>query len=206
MSKGIPAKFSDREVALMIEWRKQGVIARVIAERLGARFHRKTSENVINRKLLMLGYPGINRQFAKGSTPWNKGVKGYMGANATSFKKGQLPPSTRQVGETRLDKEGAVLVKVAHRKWVRRSRLEWEKHHGPLPKGHIIFHINGDIKDDRIENLELLSRAENLALKRKRWEKDKPRYDELDDSLKPTAILIAKLSVKANEKKTGDAQ
>ena len=34
MPKGIPAKFSDKEVALMIEWRKQGVIARVIAKQV----------------------------------------------------------------------------------------------------------------------------------------------------------------------------
>ena len=27
-------------------------------------------------------------QFEKGLIPWNKGVKGYMGANRTSFKKG----------------------------------------------------------------------------------------------------------------------
>ena len=32
----------------------------------------------------MIGNPGV---LSKGSTPWNKGVRGYMGGNRTSFTK-----------------------------------------------------------------------------------------------------------------------
>jgi hypothetical protein len=32
-----------------------------------------------------------------------------------------------------------------------------------IPRGFIVFHINHDKEDDRIENLKLLSRAELLA-------------------------------------------
>ena len=31
----------------------------------------------------------LGNLFRSGKAPWNKGVKGYMGANSTSFKKGQ---------------------------------------------------------------------------------------------------------------------
>ena len=36
---------------------------------------------------------GTGGYFRKGSIPWNRGIKGYMGANKTSFKKGNIPPN-----------------------------------------------------------------------------------------------------------------
>lgn len=40
-------------------------------------------------------------------------------------------------------------------------RLVWEKHCGPIPAGYIVHHINGDMSDNRLENLELMSHAEH---------------------------------------------
>ena len=36
-------------------------------------------------------------RFQKGSKPWNKGVKGAMKSNKTSFKKGNIPAITNPV-------------------------------------------------------------------------------------------------------------
>jgi len=41
------------------------------------------------------------------------------------------------------------------------SRLTWEKLRGPIPEGYIIHHIAGDISNDRIENLECISRSKH---------------------------------------------
>jgi hypothetical protein len=40
-------------------------------------------------------------------------------------------------------------------------RSVWESHMGPIPDGYIVHHINGDKTDNRISNLELMSRSEH---------------------------------------------
>ena len=37
-------------------------------------------------------------------------------------------------------------------------RLVWERIKGKIPEGYVIHHKNGNKKDNRIENLELLSK------------------------------------------------
>lgn len=97
-------------------------------------------------------YTGVMKndgQFKKGQTPWNKGVTGYMGANRTSFKKGDnsRPLSERfwekvkkteacwlwtgsknNMGYGRINIDG--IVKLAH-------RVSFEMKHGTT-KLHIL--------------------------------------------------------------------
>ena len=44
------------------------------------------------------------------------------------------------------------------------SHLIWEKHYGKIPKGYIIHHKDKDITNDRIENLECVSRKEHTLI------------------------------------------
>lgn len=46
-------------------------------------------------------------------------------------------------------------------------RIVWFMHYGEIPKGFDIDHINHDRTDNRIENLRLVSRSENLKNKGK---------------------------------------
>ena len=46
----------------------------------------------------------------------------------------------------------------------KRGRLVWTAHHGPIPEGKVVDHKNGIRNDDRIENLQLVSQAENIML------------------------------------------
>lgn len=47
-------------------------------------------------------------------------------------------------------------------------RKIWEKHYGTIPKGMLVHHVNENKQDNRIENLELLTRAAHCKLHRPR--------------------------------------
>ena len=44
---------------------------------------------------------------------------------------------------------------------IARSRFVWEQVHGKIPEGMFIHHKNGIKDDDRIENLEMVTRLEH---------------------------------------------
>lgn len=46
----------------------------------------------------------------------------------------------------------------------REHRVVWKAHHGEIPVGFHVHHVNGDGRDNRIENLELLTAAEHNRL------------------------------------------
>jgi len=41
---------------------------------------------------------------------------------------------------------------------VKASREIWQEAHGPIPKGWLIHHLNGDTGDNRLENLAAVPR------------------------------------------------
>ena len=47
--------------------------------------------------------------------------------------------------------------------WKLRAQVVWEESNGPLPRGMVIHHENGDKLDDRLENLAACTKAEHLA-------------------------------------------
>ena len=51
---------------------------------------------------------------------------------------------------------------VKNKHYYRVHRLIWEAFNGPIPDGYVVDHINGDKKDNRLENLQLLTWSENL--------------------------------------------
>ena len=108
-------------------------------------------------------------QFKKGSIPMNKGVKMpahiYEKAKKTMFKKGNKPHNTRIEGEfsDRKDKTGSIYryIKIKDAHWVLYHRYVWEQVNGPIPKGHVVMFIDGNTLNCTIENLKLITLAEN---------------------------------------------
>jgi hypothetical protein len=104
-------------------------------------------------------------RFQKGQTPWNLGKTGYMGANRTSFKKGDYSRRWDReqypVGALRLDaRDNRVIIKLADGQWTDLARYVWTTEKGPIPEGMTVRAKNGDAHDTRIGNLKLVSRAD----------------------------------------------
>lgn len=108
-------------------------------------------------------------RFQPGLVPWNKDkhVPARGRAVETQFKPGNRPHTWRPIGSERIA-DGVLQRKMTdtgctRRDWVPVHRLLWEAHNGPVPKGHIVVFRNGDRTDIRLENLELITRRENMA-------------------------------------------
>lgn len=133
-----------------------------------------------------------NGQWAKGSIPWNKGLKGYCikgGGNGFRYKKGHIPWHTKEIYSERLDKDGYVLIKLDDRnKWKRKHIWIWEKEHGKVPEGHIIIFRDNNKYNFDINNLKCISRSVNAILCREGGYKYK-------NEQKDVMIAIAELKI-----------
>lgn len=105
---------------------------------------------------------GNKGRFPKGNTPWNKGKKGIHLSPASEFKPG------KNVGEDHASWKGGIqqmgkdctYVWDGCNKRKRRPRAVYEQHIGPIPKGFVIYHSDGNKDNDDPANLEAISRAE----------------------------------------------
>jgi len=105
---------------------------------------------------------GRAHRFHTGQWPWNKGTHIDNGS-WHRFEKGHRPHTWRPVGSERINKDGQRERKTAEpRTWKTLHVIEWERHNGPVPAGHIVVFANRDPGDLRIENLICIDRAENM--------------------------------------------
>jgi len=110
-------------------------------------------------------------RFIKGHRPWNKGKKGInIGGKETQFKPGHLPHNTKQNGDIsiRKDKSGRPYkyIRISKGKWELLHRYKWEKYNGKIPKGMLVVFKDGNSLNCNINNLELITRKENMQRNR----------------------------------------
>lgn len=88
-------------------------------------------------------------------------------------------------------------VKVAEPNvWKLRAQLVWEQKNGPIPRGFGVHHRDENTLNDEIDNLELLNKAEHLAIHRLAFQ------DKCIAAL-VRARQTAKWSTKSSTKRTG---
>jgi len=197
IKKGVITSLSAEQVAFI----KQSYQQMTIAE-LTVAFNKKFNTNrtkeqikgFTSRQKITCGRSGY---FKKGHKPHNHGVKGWMpGGNAqkNQFKKGHLPVNHRPVGSERIcSKDGYVMVKVAEpRTWRMKHIIEWEKHHGPVPKGHCLWFIDNDRTNWHIDNLMLVTRAQKAVI-------NKLGMGTVPAEAKQAAVLLADLTMKRSQ-------
>lgn len=116
-------------------------------------------------------------RFEPGHVPANKGrtwdeqgipeeVQGRM--RRGQFKRGNLPWTTREIGEERVTKDGYIEVHVAQRRrerandqWVMKHRLVWEEANGrELAPDEAVMFADGDVRNLDPGNLVAVTRAE----------------------------------------------
>lgn len=148
---------------------------------------------------------GRSGYFENGHKPWNTDTKGRTGANARSFKKGNVPANRKQIGSERIcPKNGFVSIKVAEQnpytgsptRYKHKHVHIWERDNGPVPKGMVVAFRDSDKTNIEPENLMLISRAELLRL-------NKHDYKNTPEELKPSVLAMTRLEVKALTLSTG---
>lgn len=112
---------------------------------------------------------GVNTgRFRKGRQSENKSKawSDFMSEDAQArarrgwYQPGQAPHNMRALLDERISRCGYREIKVNYFRrhkpndqWISMARFVYEREHGPQPEGMRYVHINGDILDDRAENI-----------------------------------------------------
>lgn len=91
-------------------------------------------------------------------------AEGHQNFDLAGYMRDKPHPFAVPAGTERIVKDGRVVVRCDDGKWRYRSRLVWEAANGPIPAGRIIHHRNEDPLDDRLENLQMVTRSEHMRI------------------------------------------
>ncbi|MEI7727671.1 MAG: HNH endonuclease signature motif containing protein [Bacteroidota bacterium] len=112
------------------------------------------------------GDTGIKTRFKKGVAPWNKGLHYNPKNGTTRFKKGNKPMHTAYDGAISVRSDNGreyKYIRITESHWIPLHVKIWTDANGPVPDGFIVVFKNQTISDrEKLDNLELISRAENM--------------------------------------------
>ena len=151
-------RYTDWEVKELMRWYCK-IPVRAMARRLNR------SEAGVCSKARKLGLRRCNPgMFKKGHKPWNTGLRGIRVGGNTKFKKGHIPYHKKSDNTIVTRKEKNIEVNYIKLKgvWVKYSRYIWNRHYGNIKKGYVVRHKDGNSLNDDINNLEVISMAENM--------------------------------------------
>lgn len=170
-----------------------GKSAQEVADALNAKFHtdfdRQQIKSIRGRLKLNSGLTG---RFEKGHEPPNKGRKGYHspGSEKGWFQKRHKPWNYAKIGDEAWTTDGYLKVKIAEpNKWRPKHLLVWEQHNGKVPEGFCVSFKDSNHANCSIDNLVLISLAENAVMNQLDLRSSDPKITE-------TGITLARLHCK----------
>lgn len=148
----------------------------------------------------------LDSRIKPGTIPPNKGKKLspelYEKVSLTMFKKGNLPRNTKYDGylskrHHKRDGKDYMFIRIAQGKFELLHRKIWMDANGPIPEGMQISFKNGDTLDCRLENLELITMAENMK---------RNSLHNYPVDIRDTLILIGALNRQINKRIKNEKQ
>ena len=88
------------------------------------------------------------------------------------------PGGPRKLGGPLSTGRGYLLTRSRNGKKCRVHRACREAIAGPIPRGNVVHHVNGDVKDNRIENLVCMSNSDHARLHAARRAQDALKLEE----------------------------
>ena len=192
-----------REVHAFIRDHVAGRTAQELADMTNAAFGTNfTASSMKSYKANHKLNSGLTGRFEKGHIPPNKGRKGYVapGSEKGWFQKGSTPWDTVPVGTIVTKTDGYLWKKIDDKpgvwlqNWKQLHLLIWEDAYGPVPEGHRVIFKDGDHQNCTLENLALVTLAENAVMNKSGLRFTNAAHTE-------TGILIAKIKIAAGKRK-----
>lgn len=139
------------------------------AEKLGLKKSPGLAARLTAEAMANPNHGGRKAHFKKGEPTWNKG-KSYMPGGRCSdgwFQKGRRPHTWNPIGHERITRDGILERKISDTGVTRVDyqpvhRLVWLESGNAIPHGHIVVFKDGNRSNICIENLECISRQENM--------------------------------------------
>ncbi|WP_010197013.1 HNH endonuclease signature motif containing protein [Psychrobacter sp. PAMC 21119] len=191
-----PIAYSDTELS-WIESNQAGISREALSKKFNNKFNRCISaQNIAGLCKRNRWANGRDTRIKKGDKSWNKGITGYMGANKTSFKKGNIPFNHKPVGHERVTEDGYIMVKVAEPNKFRLKQLVvWEAHHGKLKDGYNLRFLDNDRTNCNIDNLMSIPRSVNAIVN------NRNPANTRDENLNKSILLTESITWHANNLK-----
>jgi hypothetical protein len=197
--------YAHEELKILLDWYPL-VGGKAVVQRLKELGYNRSYKSVMARAFKLGMKSPLNKQpnagcFKKGQTPLNKGQKMskevYEKCAPTMFKEKHLPHNTKYDGalSVRVHKKcnkAYYNIRLAQSKWIKYHRHLWEQANGPVPAGCIVVFKDGDTLNCVLENLELITKKENVLRNRNR-EKFKQTTERLSDKQ-----IVGRLTLKEN--------
>lgn len=202
----MPHKYSKEEYQFLIN-NVKGITLRELTKRFNEKFNTNVSENAISNQKTKLGIRSgiVGGRFEKGHIPANKGKtwdeymskEGQEKSRKTTFKKGNIPANHRPIGSERFNSRDGALIKVKdgqlHKNWMPKGRYIYEQAHGKIPAGHKVIFADGDHSNFDLDNLILVSNAEELIMNQRNLISKEAEFTK-------TGAVIAKVLNKAKKR------